>query len=311
MKNPYARYGVKLLALVLALLLPFAAYFAWAQSLPAQFTHRIVGTLHHKLTLLETTSTPRLILAGGSSSPYGTDCAYIADTLNIPCINVGTTVYIGVDIYLSMLEKYMLPGDIIVLGPEHSMLSHVINYQVVWQAIENSPSAWSIVPSHYWPHLLTSYYAYASEKAALAAGGNVPASYHPDFGPLGDVVAPREALLESGYNRLDLIALSPAALDADVARQLRAFYEKAQARGVQVYLIHAPVDELAVTTSPADWAALEEALRSQTGIPLLAPLSASVMEGKYFYDTNNHLTTEGAAIYSRLLAESLRPYLNA
>lgn len=301
------RYALKALALVCALIIKLAGIFWWVQSLPAQYGGSIMGTTAHKIELLEETPGPRVILAGGSSSPYATNCAYIGEQLGVNCINVGATAYFGIEFYLSMLEEYMQAGDIIVIAPEHSMLSGNIAYSTMWMGMENNYKVWDVVPASYWPGLITTYPEYAVNKVSMhiedAERGDY--EYHEDFGPLGDVVTYRETLLEAGWLREDPIALSANTLSDKVVAQLNSFYQKANERGVQAYLAFAPVDILALTTTPQDWQALEDAMREKIEMPILGSLEDAIMEGQYFYDSNNHLTSEGAAIYSQNLVALL------
>lgn len=304
----FLKIGLMLLALLLALLLLFAA----VQAIPAQFGYSIMGTTRHKITLLDNTPSPRLITAGGSSSPYAVDCQYLADELELPCINVGSTGYLGLEFYLSMLERYMREGDIIVIAPEHLMLrGNSTSYLTMWMAMESWPEVWQVVPNSYWPGLLRGYYEFAENKISHALDDIDQAGvhYHPDFGPLGDVTAQRETLLEFGYIRQDPIQLDAAVLSDTVVTLLNDFYTKTQAQGVQAYFAFAPVNRLALTTPPADWQALDDTIFQRLQMPVLGKLQDAIMDGVYFYDSNNHLTSEGAALYSQSLAALLADVL--
>ncbi|NLW77940.1 MAG: hypothetical protein GXY32_00815 [Ruminococcaceae bacterium] len=304
------KYILKFLALAVALLIPFAAYYGYAQSLPAQFGGSIMGTVRHKIGLLQNTPSPRVILAGGSSSPYATNCEEIGQALGMPCINIGATAYLGVEFYLSMLEDAMRPGDVIVIAPEHSMLADAVDYQTVWSAVENFPEVWAVVPPGYWPAMATQYFQYGQAKLDLyKTQGDATPAYHADFGPLGDVTLERETLLEAGYIRDDPIALGPGTLDDGVVHALNRFAAKAEQAGATVYFAFAPVDKLAITTTPDQWQALEARIRNEINLPVLGTLPDAVMDGAYFYDSNNHLTTEGARLYSARLIDLLQAEL--
>lgn len=309
--SPLKRYFLKLSVMLLAVTLPFAAFFAGVQSLPAQFGGSIMSTLPHKIELAQQEGEPRVILAGGSSSPYATNCALLSQLTGRPCINVGVTAYLGIEYYLSLLEHTMRPGDVIVLAPEHSMLAGQVDYLAVWMAVENDAQALKMLPASYWPGMFSAYERYAALKLEKnqSAAGSPPALYHNDFGPLGDVVAPRELILESGYNREDPIALSEDTLDPQVLRHCNRFAQKAEKQGVTVLFAFAPVNALAVTTPAESWDALESELRGGLQMPVLGSQRQAVLDAQLFYDSNNHLNTIGAEQYSRRLAELLTEYL--
>ena len=302
------KYALKFFVFCLVLLLPFAGAFSFLQALPAQFGGTIMGTLPHKIELAQETPGPRILLAGGSSSPYATNCALIVAETGLPCINVGVTAYLGLGYYLRLLESTMRPGDIIVLGPEHSMLSGKIDYLTVWMAIENHRDAWAFVPPGYWPKMATAYGNYAGEKCrqARATEGETLPSYDADFGPLGDVTLYREPLLEDGYNRDDPISLTADTLTDSVSEELSRFARKTADAGVSLYFAWAPVNRLALVTPPQEAPALQAAIESQTGIPTLGQIEDAILPPAEFYDSNNHLTTAGARQYSQRLVQNLR-----
>lgn len=303
------KYWLKFIALLLAVLLPFAAYFVYVQAQPPQFGASIMGTASYKIDLLESTPGNRIILVGGSSSPYATDCAKISDAFDMTCINIGITAYLGIDFYTSMLEHYTRPGDIIVIAPEHSILSGAVDYKTVWATIENHTQLWDIVPLGYWPSMVTQYYQYAQNKLDLLKENNATQNYPNGFGVLGDVTAYREPLLESGYVRDDLIDLGPNTLNETVVKSLNSFYKFAQSANAAVFFAFAPVNAMAVISTPEEWNALEELLQNELNIPVLGHLNDTVMAGHYFYDSNNHLTTAGAQIYTNSLIELLTPVI--
>ena len=302
------KYLMKSLALALAVLLPFILWFGYLFSIPDHRGGTIASTIRYKTDLLQTTPGPRVIFAGGSSSPYGTDCAAAAAAFDRSAICVGATAYLGLPLYLELLDQYALPGDIIVLAPEHSLLQgNSTNYALVWEAAGHDPDVWKTVPLRYYPGLFSSSMEYYHmKKDALSRPA---AAYHADFGPLGDVITPRTTLLASGYNTQDPISLTPDSVFADNIQRINRFAAKMEKRDVTVLFAFAPTDLLAVTTTPEENAAFGAAVADSLNIPVILPLEKALMDGKYFYDSNSHLTTEGAAINTENLIAGVLPYL--
>ncbi len=299
------RYFLKLAALLFALLLPFLLYFSVIQAAPPQFTASIMGGLRQKIALLEDTPGRRVIFAGGSASPYALDCAALSEALGRPCITIGVTAYFGIDLYLSMLRQGMREGDIVVLMPEHSMLRGSVDYSTLWCGIENFPDAWRVVPLSDWPGLVQNFHLYAKIKQDRAAEHPSVSGENTLFGPLGDVVAHREPQLEQGYNTEDPIDLRPNIIKDDVLNSINQFVDTAENRGISVYFTHAPLDELALTTGQERWAAYEQKLHDSLAAPVLGRVQDAILPGRYFYDSNNHLTTEGATLYTTNMAQLL------
>ena len=130
-----------------------------------------------------------------------------------------------------------------------------------------------------------------------------------DFGPLGDVTLERGNILEHGYNTQDLVALGADAPDPAILRRIRRFADEMADRGVQVLFSHAPLNALCVTSTAADTAAYADAVRQGLDLPVLVDYPFALMDAGYFYDSNNHRNSEGAALYTDALLDSLLPLL--
>lgn len=314
------RYFLKLAAFVLALCLPFALLLGSLFLVPDRFLPSLPGTLHYKIDLLQDTPGQRVIFAGGSAAPYGIDCAAVSAAAGRPALCVGVTAYLGLDYYLKLLDRHARAGDTVVLVLENLLLRDVgTDYLVLWQAIGTDPAAWAAVPSAQWPALAATAWRYAGQRlpdgwSPLHAGlhiqrydaAQVLAERHPDFGPLGDVTALRTALLESGYNTQDTIYLYGGAVSDKALRSLQRAIGRWQRRGVTVLFAHAPLDELCLLSGPEQNAAYAAAAEQALGVPVLMPFAEAVLPGEYFYDSNNHLTSAGAALYTgRLLPRLL------
>ena len=303
-----ARYFRKLVAMALAVSLPFFLFFGALFALPDHRGGSIAATIRYKTQLLQTTVGPRILFAGGSSSPYGTICAEVERQLGRSAICVGATAYLGIPFYLSLLETYAQTGDVIVLAPEHSLLtSEAIDYTLVWEAAGQEPDVWRCMPLSYLPGLFSSGVSYFKLKWSVL--DEPSADYHVDFGPLGDVVTPREALLSAGYLPDDPVDLSPERIYLTNIEQINRFAEKMARRGVTVVFAFAPLDELAVTSSAEETAAFGRAVTEALEIPVILDLPTALLPGAYFYDSNNHLTSAGAQINTQNLIDGLREVL--
>lgn len=316
------KYILKLTAFVLALALPFALFIGAMFFVPDRFTGTLPGTLHYKIDLLQNTPGRRIIFAGGSASPYGIVCRDVEQATGRPTLCIGVTAYLGLDYYLKLLDRHARAGDTVVLMLENLLLRDVgTDYMVLWQAIGTDPDAWAAVPWAQWPGLTATAFRYGLQRipegwSPLRAGLRLArydtetemGPHDPDFGPRGDVTLPRTALLASGYNTQDLIYLHGGAASEKALKMLQRFIARMQGRGVQVLFAHAPLDALCLTSDQNQNAAYGAAVEAALGVPVLVPMEEAVMPGEYFYDSNNHLTSEGAALYTarllpRLLAQ--------
>lgn len=303
-----ARYIKKMLALAVAVALPFVIWIGVLLAIPDYRGGSIAATIRYKTDLLQSTEGPRVIFAGGSSSPYGTVCAEVAQQLDCNAICVGATAYLGLPFYLRMLEVYAEEGDVIVLAPEYSLLTgESTDYSLVWEGAGQDPDVWRCLPVSYLPGMFSSSVSYLKlklEALPYGAGG-----YNEAFGPLGDVTLYRESMLENGYVSGDPIDFSPERLYAENLERINRFAEKMERRKITVLFAFAPADRLAVVSDEEETADFAQRVEELLEIPVILPLSKAMMEGEYFYNSNNHLTTEGAQINTQNLIDGIRTAL--
>ncbi len=302
------KYFLKIAVYLLLLALPLTLIFAYVQSKPTVFSGTLLGTICHKSGLLDEVGSPRIIFVGGSSCPYATDCERISEELGMPCINLGVTSYFGLAYYRNLLKGHIGEGDIIVLMPEAAMMRNKINYEALWEGVENRPSLLRAVPVSYWKNMALAYYKYAAHKLDLldAGYGKKGEIYSPDFGYFGDVTQYREAILEHGYMTDDEIMLNRDMVEPEFLRNVRGLAKDAEKAGAVFVFAFPPVDKLAVISDENELAGLESYLRDEINTGFLNTLNDSLMEGQYFYNSNNHLTTEGEEIYTETLIRALK-----
>ncbi len=305
------RFFVRLICFFLALLAVPAGYFAAVQSLPAMFQGSLMGSVYVKQQLVQNTPGKRVLVVGGSSVPYSIQCEQVAEEAGMPCIAMGATAYLGLEYYLALIDGELHPGDIVVLAPEFAMLQNAVSHSTTWMAVENSPSLLAALPVSYWPGMVSSYYTYSRQKLDLLRQKGAPAATPQEqyaafgFGPWGDIVTERESMLESGYDKNNILTLDDSSLSDEVVKAVRRFAKQAQKAGATVVLTWAPFDELAYTGAAQQLEEFQTQLESRTGLPYIGRLADCMLPAELFYDSNNHLTTEGAALRTWMLLDDL------
>lgn len=305
------RFFVRLICFFLALLVIPVGYFAAVQSLPAMFRGSLMGSVYVKQQLVQDTPGERILVVGGSSVPYSIQCEQVAEAVEMPCIALGATAYLGLEYYLALIDDELHPGDIVILAPEFAMLQNAVSYSTTWMAVENSPSLLAALPVSYWPGMVSSYYTYSRQKLDLLRQKGAPTTTAQEqytafgFGPWGDIVTERESMLENGYDKNNILTLDDSSLSDEVVKAVRRFAKKAQKAGATVVLTWAPFDTLAYTGTAQQLEEFQTQLESRTGLPYVGCLTECMLPAELFYDSNNHLTTEGAELRTRMLLDDL------
>ncbi len=305
------RLILRLVCFFLALLAVPLGYFAWVQSLPAMSRGSLMGSILIKQQLAENTPGARILVVGGSSVPYSIQCEVIQQQTGMPCIAMGATAYLGLEYYLSLLEDHLHQGDLVILAPEIVMLQDQVSYSTTWMAVENDPGLLAAVPLSYWPGMVSGYYTYSRQKLDLYRQKGAPTQSPQEqyeafgFGPWGDIPGQRESLLESVYDKNNILTLTGDDLAPRVRRAIKDFAKKVQAAGARVVMTWAPFDELAYAGTADQLDALQAQLEQQTCLSYLGSLAESMLPGELFYDSNNHLTSQGAELRTQMLLEDL------
>lgn len=300
------KYILKIIALIVSVSIPVCMFLGYIFTIPDGMSGTIAATLRYKIPLLENTPSPKIIMVGGSSSPYGVNCSQIATEMSQDCICIGATAYLGKGIYLNILEKYAKPGDTIVIGFENTLLEdEVIDYDLVWQGAGNDTTVWKNVPISYYPGLFSTAIGYSVERKNYSVNGWTN-DIHPSFGPLGDITEERDAILESGYNKQDIRYLNRDTISLKELDKINKFAKKMENKGVSVYFVYAPLDIMCVDSTSEEIAEYSQIIADNLDIPMIVSIDDALMDGEYFFNTNNHLTTLGAQIYSEKIVAGLK-----
>ena len=306
------RFFGKFLAFFLALLLPFAAFLTWVQAKPAMFCGSLMGSAWYKQQLLEQTDGARIIVLGGSSVPYSIVSEQVQAATGRPCINLGATAYLGVGFYFGQLKGNLHEGDIVIVAPEYVMYENTVSHSTVWMAAENHAEVLQHLPLSYWPKMISTYHLYAAQKLHLLRSEGAPTQTREQayaasgFGPWGDILTQRTNILEHQYNTQDTHTVSAEMLSDTFVKELNRFSAYAQKQGASVYLSYAPFNRLALENGMEGVQALETQLKAVSSVPFLGKLTDGVMDENLFFDTNNHLNSQGAVLRTEALLQDLQ-----
>ncbi len=310
------KYFNKIVVFTICLVMPWVVMLYSVMAKPRVFTGSIMSTIRYKIDLIKDTPGNRLILVGGSSSPYGTICDEFEKQFEMPCINIGATAYLGLEYYINILDKYAHTGDVVVIAPEHILLnSKGVDYKTLWYGVENDIDAINCIPLSYYKDMGSGFKAYIKDKISVLKNDGESKKYTEidyipkGFGPKGDVIKYRTTLLESGYNKQDMISFEKEKIYKPNIKVLNRYYKKAKKKGITVLFCYAPVNRMAITSTRQENAEYHDTIKQMVDIPVVANLSDHILPGELFYDSNNHLTTDGAQIHTGLMIDEIKNYM--
>ena len=133
------------------------------------------------------------------------------------------------------------------------------------------------------------------------------------FDGYGDIIYPDRTanIMSGGYNPNDLISFSRDVIAEDFVDALNDFARAVVAKGAKV-VYHFPPMNAAALEPDTDQTAVDtyyDYLDGQLLFPILGDPNRCILDSGWFYDTNFHLNASGATVFTKLLIEDLKVYL--
>lgn len=309
-----AQRGV-LVALALLLLCVPVLLCLFAFGLPPQYTETFLGELPHQVARLRAAESPRIILVGGSSVPFSVRSELVEEAFpGYTVVDFGLYADIGTPVMLDFLEEELRAGDTVLISPEQDeqTLSTYCSGEALWQAVDSAFDLLGQLSPERYETLAASLPAFAGKKCFYWLFGTpAPEGIYAraSFNAYGDIDSPlREAnILSGGFDPNQRISFSPEALSEDFLQTLNDFAHLAEAKGAEVYYRFPPMNRAALAESAEEQVdEYYDFLRSRLDFPILGDPHRSILESGWFYDTNFHLNTSGAVVFTKTLIEDLK-----
>ncbi len=290
---------------VLAFLLAFA--------LPAQYSETFLGGFAGKMDTLRNTEGRRIILCGGSGAAFAVRSDLLEEELpGYSVINLGMYAGLGSTVPLNAAVRECREGDIILFLPEQSLqtLSLFFSAEAMWQAADGHWQLLGAVRREQWPSMLAQLPYFAAQKAQFRFRGTSPS---------GDGIYTRDAFnrqgdIESGLRDQNTmpggsdpnmpVTFDPSLLQDDFLGYINDYAAACTEKGVGFYFTFCPMNAAAVDPEGIDEYGLR--LRDALACPVLGSPRESILDSVWFFDTNFHLNSSGAVLYTAKLAGQLK-----
>lgn len=272
-------------------------------------------------------SEKKLVLFSGSSARFGYDSPTMEEALpEYKVVNMGVFAYTNALPQLDLIADCLQPGDILLLSPEFDAAKRQFCTtnaldEAFFALMEADYDQIARLDLRKYTAVLSSFGAYLKTKSGMAGRSyEVSAA---DFDEDGNAVSTQSYNAQGDY----ILYRPDAADDAPiyglgVEYTVQAFpqwyldaanaaWQPLVDSGVKVYLTYSPRNRQAVSadTTPESIAALDEYLRKGLCVPVISPLERSLLPGRYFYGTDNHLSTNGVALRTEQVIRDLRAQL--
>lgn len=275
--------------------------------------------------LLRLRAEKKLVLFSGSSTRFGYDSALLEEGLpGYQVVNMGVFAYTNAYPQLMLIRDCMQAGDVLLVSPEFDAAkrqfctTHELDDDFFCMVESNYDLVAGLDLTQY-TGALSAFQSYLQKKAGLTprSYSQSPADYDEDGNPVdtpsyneyGDycLYRPNAATDDPIYGlQVDYtVEAFPKALYLDPAN---AVYRRFLDKGIAVYMTYSPRNRLCISaaSTPEARQALDAYFRENLIIPVISSLEDSLVPGRYLYGTDNHLSTQGAALRTRQVLGELQ-----
>ncbi len=285
------------------------------------YTHAIID----KHRLLDTTSTPRIIFAGGSGLAFGLDSQLIQDSLGRNVINMGLHGPSGLRFHLEQIRPSLQPTDIVVLIPE---------YVYYYGANPEGNASVIVAMAKIYPRSISYIKSIPEVVTLLGGSARLLQSKCTQLEEMILHIEPKPTIIDSVYVRNgfndhgDLIShlnvppyhrykgfyrgqpetqktMNPLAIEL-----LNDFALSAKEHGARVYLLYPAIIDSIYAVHEETIRQLDKYMRDKLNFEILCSPSEYTFPGKYFFDSIYHLNGPGRHLRTLKVIAHLRRKLS-
>ena len=278
--------------------------------------------------LLSLAKTRKLVLFSGSSARFGYDSAALDEALpSYAVVNMGVFAYTNALPQLELIRSQLQEGDLLLLSPEFDAAKRQFCTTNAFDddffcMVEENYDLLAPLDLRQYSGVFSALGAYLQTRAGMAARSYAisPAELDEDGNPVdtpsynayGDYILYRpDAGEDTPIYGLPVDYTVDAFPQAYYIDPANAEIARFKADGVRVYLTYSPRNSQAVSeaSTPEAIAALDAYFRENLNAAILTPLQDSLLPGRYFYGTDNHLSTNGVALRTAQVITALKDAL--
>ena len=309
---------MKVVAVILAIILPIALLFGYVFSIPPQYTNTFVGELDNKFDRLTSIEEPKIVVVGGSSVAFGLESEILEKYTGRPVVNFGLYAALGTKVMLDLSKAGINEGDIIVLAPEldAQTMSMYFNAETTLQATDDKPSMLRYVAPDNYFSLLGALWDHVSQKLEYQRDGapNPSGVYNGNnFNEYGDLEYERTGnVMPIYYDPNTVITLDGTILDSEFIDYINDYIEYCERKGATVYYSYCPMNYMALADGTTDESieAFDSLMRELIHCEFISYIDDYILAPGYFYDTNVHLNDTGSLYRTLNLSRDLMLKMN-
>lgn len=277
-----------------------------------QYSHGYQASLIDKVERLKTINEPKIILVGNSNVAFGFQSELLEEEMGMPVVNLGLHGALSNAFHEDIAKLNINQGDILVLCHTSFSNDDVIgDRSLAWITLEKHFDLWRILRMEALPEMFAAYPHYAFQAFSLWAQGvgnrTADSCYAREaFNEYGDISFRPESGRSEPAEIFHEVTVSPPEISPDTIRRLNEYTRYVRSCGATLVVAGYPIADGTGTAPESDFNAFQRELESQLDCPVISDYTDYFFPHAYFYDTQYHLTDEGAAMRTKQLIDDLK-----
>ncbi len=278
----------------------------------AQYLGSYQAALIDKTERLQSIDEEKIVLIGNSNVCFGINSEEIEKEFGMPVVDMGLHGDLGNAFHENMVKLGVSEGDIVIIC--HSDFSDndtIPDPTLAWITIENHTEFLKLVRNKDILQLLRAYPSYFRNCFMywLTGKGNIVSDTtcysRSAFNEYGDIYK----RFDDTYEFTDTSVTVPEITDACISR-LNDLNRYLNEQGATMLIAAYPIGYGKYTPPADEFEAFENELRSKVDCDVISHYTDYFIPYDLFYNTNLHLSEEGAEIRTKLLIEDLHNWMN-
>lgn len=277
-----------------------------------QYSYAYTASLCDKMDRLMSVEGSKIVLIGDSNLSFGINSGMLEEAFHMPVVNMGLHGSMGNAFHEEMAKVNLCEGDIIVVAHTgYADQDKITDPVTAWLAVENHPQLWRLVRPKDIPDMYFAFPVYAKKALTLWASkegneqntGTVYSRFA--FNKYGDVSFERQT---GGYTFTEKSVRVPK-VNGVCAERLNELNRYVTDRGASLVIAAYPVACGEFTPPEEEYVQFQEKLQEAVECPVISDYRDYFLGYEYFYDTEYHLTREGADLRTRQLICDLEEWM--
>ena len=207
-------------------------------------------------------------------------------------------------------------GDIVIVSPEISKqtLSMYFNPLEMSKALERNKDMFFKLNGKMQEGMIAAIPSFNAEKISYLSKGDIPMPKDiyasSSFNEYGDIKVTREGnIMFGGIDKNNPISIDKAVIEDEFIKELNNFAKTVKDKGGECYFRFSPMNASSISYKD-DLRTFYDYLDEKISFGILGDPYKAIMEKEWFYDTNFHLNSPGAKMWTKNLINDIKVTLN-